>query len=242
MNHGAYTSFRVEGGAVRGLDRHLARLDASSVELFGEPVGEPRLRDLMRHALGDRVDAWLRISLFAPEISHRAVEWTGRPRVMVGVFDPPAPLAGMRVQPVAYAREAPHLKHVATFGLIRARRAAVQAGFDDALFVDANGQVLEGTVWNVGFVSGEEVTWPKGPKLEGVTQALISEHLASVGLVQRHATVHLSDMAAYDHAFLCNCATPAAPITAVGDHVFAPAPDLICRLTEAWTAAPLQKI
>lgn len=162
---------------------------------------------------------------------------------MVGVFDPPPPLGvDLRLMPVAYLREAPHLKHVATFGLIRARRRAVQAGFDDALFIDAEGRVLEGTLWNVGFVAGDEVVWPEGPKLEGVAQALIARGLGAAGLRQRHAAVFLEDLRGFEHAFLCNSATPAASITAVGDHAFAAAPDLIARLTGAWTAAAPQKI
>lgn len=48
VNYGAYTSFSVEDGAARGLGRHLARLEASAVELFGKSPGEDRLRDLMR--------------------------------------------------------------------------------------------------------------------------------------------------------------------------------------------------
>lgn len=206
-------------------------------------MGEDRLRRLIRDALGDRLDAWLRVSLFAPEITHRAVSWTGRPRVMVGVFDPPHPLGtDLRIMPITYLREEPHLKHVATFGLVRARRAAVRAGFDDALFVDPDGRVLEGTLWNVGFVAGDEVVWPEGPKLEGVTQALIARCLAAVGLRQRQAVVALGDLGAFDHAFLCNSATPAAAITAVGDHVLAPAPELVARLTAALCASAPEKI
>ena len=40
VNYGAYTSFRVEGGTARGLPLHIARLQASAVELFGA-VGIP---------------------------------------------------------------------------------------------------------------------------------------------------------------------------------------------------------
>ena len=93
VNYGAYTSFRVEEGGVRGLDLHLARLEASAVDLFGEPVGEPRLRELMRTALGDCQEAWLRVSLFSPEIGPRPPGWTGRPQVMTAVSPPPPPLA-----------------------------------------------------------------------------------------------------------------------------------------------------
>lgn len=228
---------------MRGLDLHLARLETASVELFGEAVGEDRLRDLIRAALGDRADAFLRVSLFAPQITHRAVAWTGRPRVMVGVFDPPTPLgAALRVMPVTYVREAPHLKHVATFGLIRARRAAAQAGFDDALFVDGDDRVLEGTLWNLGFVAGDQVVWPQGPKLEGVTQALIQAGLAAIGFDQGTADVRISDLSGFDHAFLCNSTTPAASIVAVGDHAFHTDADLISRLTAAWAAAPAHMI
>ncbi len=229
-------------GAVRGLDLHLARLEASSGELFGDSVGEDRLRGLMRAAVSGRADAWLRVSLFAPEITHRAASWTGRPRVMIGVFDPPTPLGDLRVLPVAYLREAPSLKHVATFGLIRARREAMRVGFDDALFIHPDGRVLEGTLWNLGFVSGDEVVWPEGPKLEGVTRALIARGLAAVGLRQRQAAVALDDLSAFDHAFLCNSATPAASITAIGERTFVRCPDLITRLTAAWESAPAQKI
>ena len=35
VNYGAYTSFRVEAGAARGLDRHLARLHASALSCSG---------------------------------------------------------------------------------------------------------------------------------------------------------------------------------------------------------------
>lgn len=243
VNYGAYTSFRVEAGAVRGLDRHLARLQAASVELFGEALDEAELRGWMREAVGERDACWLRVSLFSTNITHRAVEWRGRPRVMIGVFDPPAPLAAsVRVQPQVHTRQAPHLKHVGTFDLVRARRVAKAAGFDDALFVDCEGRVSEGTLWNIGFITGDRVIWPDAPMLEGVTQALIVEGLAGVGLSGVTERVRLSDLATFDAAFLCNSATPAAAITAIGDHVFRGAPGVIDRITAAWASAAPQAI
>lgn len=228
---------------MRGLDRHLARLEAASGELFGAPVGEARLRDLIRGALGDRAGAFVRVSLFARQITHRATTWIGAPSVMVGVFDPPPPLSGgLRVQPQTYLREAPHLKHVATFGLIRARRAAALAGFDDAVFMDGEGRFLEGTLWNLGFVHGDHVVWPEGPKLEGVARALIADHLTAVGMTQEERPVRLVDLADFDHAFLCNSATPAAAIAAIGDHAFAASAQATARLAQAWSAASPQKI
>lgn len=201
VNYGAYTSFRVEQGGVRGLDLHLARLESEAVELFGEPVGEPRLRDGIRHAVADRDACWLRVTLFSPEISPRKPEWQGRPSVMIAVSPPPTPLAEVvRLQVQPYAREAPHLKHLATFGLIRARRAARAAGFDDALFADAAGLISEGSSWNIGFVRGEQILWPRAPMLAGVAQALVRNGLDGVGLTGATAPVGVGDLSGFDGA------------------------------------------
>jgi len=243
VNYGAVTSFRVEQGGVRGLDLHLARLHASALEMFGEPVPEAHLRNLMHTAVGDTRDAWLRVSLFSPFIWARLPSDRVQPKVMTVVAPPPPPLAtSVRVQPQTYVRDAAHLKHTATFPLIRARRLAIDAGFDDALFADADGLISEGALWNIGFLAGDTITWPIAPMLEGVAQALISRGLAAAGLTERTAPVRLTDLAAFDGAFLCNSATPACPITAIGDHVFGTSPQRIEQLARAWTSNPVQAI
>lgn len=239
VNYGAYTSFRVEGGAARGLDRHLARLQQSAVELFGERLDEAELRVWMRAAVGDRDAAWVRLGLFSPEITARAPGWIGRPSVMISVSDAPAPLADRpwRVQPQVHHRPAAHLKHVGTFDLIHARRQARGAGFDDALLVDARGVIAEGTSWNIGFWRGEELVLPQAPMLQGVTQALLAEALGG-----RVETVTLDDLDGFDAAFLCNSATPACAVSAIGDHVFTGRPDRIALLAATWAACPEQPI
>ena len=243
VNYGAYTSFCVEQGAVRGLDLHLARLEQAAVELFGESPGEAELRRLMAQAVEGHHACWLRVSLFSPEIGHRAPSFAGRPKVMTAVSPPPPPLAvSVRVKTIAYQREAPHLKHVATMGLTRARRAARADGFDDALFTDAEGRVLEGALWNIGFIRGERIVWPQGPMLAGVTQALIQRGLSGAGLTSETRPVSLSDISAFNAAFLCNSATPACPITAIDDTVFAADPAMLDRLQRAWASQSPQAI
>ncbi|WEK39889.1 MAG: aminotransferase class IV [Candidatus Brevundimonas colombiensis] len=243
VNYGAYTSFRVENGAVRGLDLHLARLEQAAVELFGESPGEVELRRLMTLAVGGRDACWLRVSLFSPEIGHRNPSFVGRPRVMTVISPPPPPLATrMRVTVVPHVREAAHLKHVATFGQTRARRAARAAGFDDVLFVDGQGCVSEGATWNLGFIQGEQIVWPQAPILAGVTQALIQRGLTGADLTSETRPVSLSNIAAFDGAFLCNSATPVCPITAIDDVAFANDPALLARIKAAWSTQPPQAI
>lgn len=243
VNYGAYTSFRVEEGGARGLDLHLARLEASAVELFGEPAGEARLRDLMRLAIEGRPDAWLRVSLYAPDLGPRAPSWRGAPKVMTAVFPPPPPLAdSVRLTAQSYERESPQVKHTATFGLIRARRAARAAGFDDALFADTDGRISEGSLWNIGFVANDRITWPQAPMLAGVAQALVQRGLESVGLTSTTEPVSISDLGRFDAAFICNSATPACAVTAVDGVEFQTPPALIERLRDAWSSNPVQAI
>jgi branched-subunit amino acid aminotransferase/4-amino-4-deoxychorismate lyase len=243
VNYGAYTSFRVEGGAVRGLSLHLERLEHSALELFGESPGPALLHRRIVEAVTGRDQAWVRISLHAPQISHRHVTYRGAPQIMVAVFDPPPALSpatgtGFRLFPLTYERERPHLKHLATFGLIAARREAQARGFDDALFLTREGQISEGTLWNIGFVRGDTVIWPEAPMLDGVTRRLIHQGLARAGLGATSAAVRLEGLGAFDHAFLCNAATPCAPIAAIGDHAFARDDAVTERIVAAFAHQP----
>ncbi|CAN5396861.1 aminotransferase class IV family protein [soil metagenome] len=243
VNYGAYTSFLVEQGAVRGLDVHLARLEASALELFGETPGEARLRDLMRLAVEGQDRCWLRVSLFSPDIWARSPSVPTMPRVMTMAAQPHPPLAtSVRLAVQTYSREAAHLKHTAIFGLIRARRQARDDGFDDALFVDADGLISEGSLWNIGFLIGDTVVWPQAPMLEGAAQTLIERGLSAVGLTSTTELVRITDLACFDAAFLCNSATPACAVTAIGDHVFPSHPDRIAAIAAAWSANAPQTI
>ncbi|PQZ82904.1 class IV aminotransferase [Brevundimonas sp. MYb46] len=243
-NYGAFTSMQVEDGEGRGLDLHLARLEAEAVDLFGVAVPEAALRERMRQVLDGRSGRFsLRVNLFSDAISLRAPDAVVQPRVLTTLSPPASPLTqSLRLQTQVYAREVPHLKHAATFGLTRARRLAVLAGFDDALFVDGEGRISEGSIWNIGFVQGETVVWPEAPMLTGTGQALLQRGMADLGLSSVTRPVHLSDLASFDAAFICNSATPACAVASIDGHQFGPADDLIARLIEAWRSNPCQTI
>ena len=243
-NYGAFTSMQVEDGAVRGLDLHLARLHAEAVELFGVAVPEVTLREWMRRALdGPSGRFSLRVNLFSDAISLRAPDAAVQPRVLTTLSPPASPLTTpLRLQTQVYAREVPHLKHAATFGLIRARRQAVLAGFDDALFVDAAGRISEGSIWNIGFVQGDTVVWPEAPMLAGIGQGLLQRGIEGLGLSSVTRSINQSDLADFEAAFICNSATPACGVAAIDGHRFGPAAALVARLIDAWRSNPRQKI
>ena len=222
-NYGAFTSMQVEDGGVRGLDLHLARLEAEAVELFGVAVPEPTLRQRMRQALDGRSGRFsLRVNLFSDAVSLRAPEAAVEPRVLTTLSPPASPLTTLlRLQSQAYAREVAHLKHAATFGLTRARRQAILAGFDDALFVDGEGPgaaVSEGSFWNIGFWDGDQVVWPQAPALRGTSERLLQQGLAQAGIAQVVRPVARAGLGDFLAAFATNAngVQPVASIDRIG--------------------------
>ena len=243
-NYAAFTSFQHEPGGVRGLHRHLNRLTDSALELFGQAVPEKTIRGWLRAALnGSEARASVRIQLYLPTVTVRRPEALGRPSVLIRVSASLSPLRGpLRLQSQTYQREAPHLKHAATFGLVRAMRRARAANFDDALFVTADGLVAEGSIWNIGFIEDQTVVWPKAPMLAGTGQALIERGLEAVGLNSQRREVRLGDIAGFHGAFICNSATPACPIAAIDQTRMSTDPALIDRLEAAWSTNPVEPI
>lgn len=108
--------------------------------------------------------------------------------------------------------------------------------------MDGDGLISEGSLWNIGFLSGDTVVWPDAPMLDGVAQRLIQAGMAQVALQGRKQLVRLDDLDRFDGAFICNSATPAAAVTAIGDRTFGVDETRIARLAAAWHAAPLQPI
>jgi len=139
-----------------------------------------------------------------------------------------APASPRRVCSVHYQRELPHLKHVGTFALFQHRRQALQAGFDDALFVDAQGLVSEGTTWNVAFGCGGDLVWPQAPALRGTQERLLQ---AGWGREPQLAPVRLDDLAGFDAAIACNAAG-VWPIGSI-DGVAFPGSEAVCGKAKA---------
>ncbi|MDR7281162.1 aminotransferase class IV family protein [Catenuloplanes atrovinosus] len=242
-NYGHFTSLQVRGGRVRGLRYHLERLDRQSHELFGRGLDGERVRDHLRHALGGAGDASVRVTVFADEGRRPSAVAPGELRVLVTV-DPPAPARTepIRVCAVRYERDLPEVKHVATFGLAWHWRRARAAGFDDALFVDRNGLVSEGTVWNVGFYDGARVVWPEAGMLHGVSMRLLRDGLDLAGVPWEVRPVPVGGVGRFPFAFAANSISPVRPLAAVDEVTFAPDRAVVGMLEAAYEAVPPEAV
>jgi branched-subunit amino acid aminotransferase/4-amino-4-deoxychorismate lyase len=223
---GHFTAMQVRGGATRGLDLHLARLDAANRELFGAGLAGDRVRELVRHALDGEADASVRVYAY-----EHAVMVTVRPPGEL----PPTP---QRLRSVAYQRTAPHVKHSTGWGQDYHRREVRRDGWDEALLTGPGGVISEGGITNVGFVAGDTVAWPDAPCLAGVAMQLVRRD-PDVRQVTR--PIRLADLPEFEAAFVTN-SRGVAPIAAI-DHVrFAVTSDVLKAVARAYGSARRDRI
>lgn len=203
VNYGHFTSLQVRGGAVQGLDLHLARLSQSTRELFGSELDAAQVQGWMAQALQQAAlsDASLRVTVYSRRFDFRNPLATVPVDVLVAVSAPVALVAPKRVRSVVWQRELPQIKHVGTFGLFAERRAAMAEGFDDVLFATADGDVSEGSTWNLAIHDGERLLWPQASALRGTAEALLKQHWPGAQATQ---PLRLADLIGMNAAFACN--------------------------------------
>jgi branched-subunit amino acid aminotransferase/4-amino-4-deoxychorismate lyase len=145
------------------------------------------------------------------------------PEILVTVAAPAeAQHDPFRVLPVHYERETPHIKHLATYGLLRHVREARVAGYDDALFVDGAGMLSEGSTWNLCMYDGEQWLWPDANVLTGITMLLLRRAMQEEGVITGSRPIRASDLTGFTAAFATNSVSAARPLAAIGERAFLP--------------------
>lgn len=96
----------------------------------------------------------------------------------------------------------PQVKSLNYLNLILGRLSAIVAGVDDALFLDLQGRVCEGTGFNVFAVQGGELVTPRANVLKGITRQTIFELAAREGIPAREGDLTLYDLYGAEEVFL----------------------------------------
>ncbi|MGE8225541.1 MAG: aminotransferase class IV [Stenotrophomonas sp.] len=240
VNYGHFTSLQVRGGAVQGWALHLARLQQGTRELFDVELDGVQLVAWLRQALLqlDAADASVRITVFSRQFDFRQPLRAAPVDVLIAIAAPATiPALARSVLPMPYQRELAHIKHVGTFPLFQLRRQAMQSGFDDALFVDAQDRISEGSTWNLAFWDGTQVHWPQASALRGCTERLLMDGLTSLAQMQVQGEVTLSALARFSGAVAFN-ASGIWPLAAVGEQRFEQSDQLLAKLQAALAQTP----
>jgi branched-subunit amino acid aminotransferase/4-amino-4-deoxychorismate lyase len=241
VNYGHYSSMQVRNGAVQGIELHEQRLQAGTRELFDSALDFASVRDQMRAAVAIAPDCTLRATVFSRSFDYRSPAGSFVPEVLISLSPPASSSArALRVKSFGFQRPLPHIKHVGTFPLFHYRRLALGQGYDDALFVDAEGRVSEGSVWNLGLWDGAQIVWPEAAALRGTSEQLLQAGLRQSGVAQAVRPISLSELGRFQAAFTSN-ASGVQSIAGIDETEFEADPRLSSILqkaleTQAWQA------
>jgi branched-subunit amino acid aminotransferase/4-amino-4-deoxychorismate lyase len=215
---GAFESLRVYGGQPFRLAEHLDRLAMSCARLGFDLLGRSELERLATLALDEAG---------AAEAVLRVYATPGRgdgPLALAVVSELPADLDELRARGIhaitVEFRPADLIGGVKSTSYALNMMAVDEAktqGADDAIFVAADGTVLEGTTSNVWWRRGGTLYTPAvdGGILAGVTRGVLAELAPGLGHDVVEGSFPVGDLAAADEAFACSSIREVMPIVAL---------------------------
>ena len=232
----AFETLRVYGGRPFALEAHLDRLTASAASIGLPAVERRRLQVLVGLVLpkADRGDASLRLVWTAGPAG-------GLPSALALLSTVPDWIDATRergataVSLLGVRASAPWLlpgvKSTSYAVNMAAEAEARRRGVDEALFVDGDGVVLEGTVTNVWWRNGETLFTPSLDLgiLAGVTRAALVELAPGFGLSVEEGAYPLSELLGAEEAFTSSSVREVMPLVEVDGHALGrgPAADML---------------
>ncbi len=138
---------------------------------------------------------------------------------------------GVTVMSAEYERPFPNAKTLSMLQSYLAYKKARERGCYDALAIDRNGCITEGTRTNFFLVKKNSIfTATKEKILDGVTKKIVL-HLASQnGFIIKEKNIRLRDIANYDGAFLTSTSSKVIPIKKIDEVVFVTIPESIQKI------------
>ncbi len=227
---GVFEGIRVYDGRVFKLDEHVDRLYDSARAIMLEI---PMSKDEMKEAIIETVranglrDAYIRVVVSRGEGDLGLdPEKCPEPNVVI-IVEPMDPLygdlyeKGIRVITSSVRRIPPEsldpkIKSCNYLNNILAKIQANLAGVEEAIMLDHEGYVAEGTGDNIFVVeNGEVFTPPDDTVLRGITRQTVMEICEELGIPVAEKRITLGELYAADEVFLTGTAAEVAPVREV---------------------------
>ncbi len=207
------------------LEEHLSRL-ARSAALIDLEV--PYTREFVAAIIDEVIEknpyehASIRILVTGGE-SEDGILPSGKPTLAVlitplGERDMERFASGIKLITSDLQRVAPEAKTVNYVAAVRSLKNAIRYGAMDALFVNEQQQVLEGTRSNFFVFQGDTLVTPRRGVLLGVTRNVVLE-LARGHFRIEERPILLKELASIDEAFITSSSKEITPVVQIDDHV-----------------------
>jgi 4-amino-4-deoxychorismate lyase len=224
----AFETLRVYDGRPFRLAQHLVRLSRSAAMLELPPPDAAEIRALAKTAL----DAAVGSLVAGPRDLSLRLYWTpgppgGAPSAIVTVSGVPdwiesARANGQRLATLVFPRRSvdwllPGAKSTSYATNMAAESEARRRGADDAVLVDLDGTVLEGTVTNIWWREGETLFTPSLALgiLAGETRAAVLELATGVGYAVEEGCYPVARLLGADEVFTSSSVREVMPAVAV---------------------------
>ena len=233
---GVFEGLRFYNNKTFMLQAHLQRLQNSAV---GIDLQLPYSVEQIATAIEQLVDAYPGESGYLRLVVTRGVGSLGidqrkcaRPNLFIiadelAVMDLTDPMQGVSLY-VAQTRRTPaqclnpKVKSLNYLNNILARVEANHAGCDEALMLNTEGYVSEGSVDNIFIVVDGVLTTPplEDGMLEGITRAVVIDVAAAAGIPCEQVSLRVSDLQQAEECFLTGTGAELIPVGQIGEHVF----------------------
>ncbi|WP_428826291.1 branched-chain amino acid transaminase [Azonexus sp. IMCC34842] len=220
-----------DGPAIFRLDEHLQRLEASAhILAIDLPFDRATLRQACREAVSRNglSSAYIRPLVFLGAEKVGVDPAGAASHVMIAAWPWGAYLGGqaleegIRVRVSSYARHHPNVqmcraKAISTYAnSILAIREAKRDGYDEAILLDTEGYVAEGSSENIFLVCDGEVLQPETTSaLDGITRRTVCTLAAEAGLAVRSKRITRDELYCADEVFLTGTAAEITPVVEV---------------------------
>lgn len=214
-----YESVKIVGRRPLLLARHLERLSDSARALdLGPEWPEEDLRPVLGRLLGSGSDGIARLY-------RTGGSGTGGPTSLAWIDPLPAaagphtPAWRLACHPERIVPYLPRVKHTHKLAHARARRAARDRGFDDAILVHADGWALEGSASNLFFFESDTLHTPalECGVLPGITRDLVLGVAPECGFRAVEGRYPPEIMAASDECFVTFTSAGVVGVASIDD-------------------------
>jgi len=114
------------------------------------------------------------------------------------------------------------------------RLEALEAGYDDAVWLDGHGYVAEAAASNIFVVKNDEIFTPQTGILRGITRATVLELAERGGIPHRESQLMAFDLYSADEVFTCSTAGGPLPVREVSGRAIAATGPITERISELY--------
>lgn len=248
--YGAYTSIKYTPDGLLFMEKHLDRLRYNCQELYIPYPGDDKIVDAIKETLdfneARNKELILRVNLFPESIS-----WANPHQIkntpcaiMVNFREMYYLPQNYTLKTVNFTRNLPHLKTTNYVVNFMAKAQAREQNCHDAVLVNKEGNITEGTAWNIFFIKDSKVFTPPSESglLKGITREAIINICSKLKIELVKKVVPVTSINEYESAFITNASQGPHAVMQIDNVMYSIDNPTLTAIKEEFNKIPLAKL